>query len=560
MASSMPPARGSREKRAIRLPRIDPAQASQLVGLALAMIVVVLINVIATRHFKRWDWTSNKRYSLTPATIQTLHDLPEPVQIWVLLGPADPLEQSVKQLLVAYQAETTKLDIHYVDPDKDVIALEDVKKRFKIETGRTEQGHVVADAIVVVARGERHWFLSTSDMVEVSQDDTQVKPKEERALTGAIRSVLGSEKAKLCFTTGHGEMNPEDPGREGAGMLKDVLVKDNYEVAVVEPGALNVSEPFADCGVVVIAGMRGAFTKEETERLRTYLLGGGNLLLGASPIAGASETGIVPANLDRALSPFGIALDDDVVVEEDAEASFPGSGGMRFVAQPRPHAVTTALVKGDGQRDAPRIVLQFARSLRRAAESGAGGLAAANPADLLFTSSSAFGLMNVTGASEWKDQPQKRPGDLAGPLVVGMASERPKVNPSAAHGPRVVVIGSASALTSPMFREPMPMRGAALLVESAISWLASKPQILDVPDKPAVAAGIRITDDDRAAVRRYVLFLMPGTVAVLGIFIGLWRRRTEGRTEDEPEPDPSAKLSDAKAKAKAKKKPSKKSA
>lgn len=514
------------------LPRIDPAQASQLVGVALAMIVVVMMNVIAARRFTRWDWTSNKRYSLTPATVQTLRDLPEPIQIWVLLGPADPLEQSVKQLLVSYQAETTKLDIHYVDPDKDVVALEDVKKRFKIETGRTEQGHVVADAIVVVARGDRHWFLSTSDMVEISQnDDTQVKPKEERALTGAIRSVLGSEKAKLCFTTGHGEMSPDDVGTEGAGMLKDVLVKDNYDVAVVEPGALNAPEPFAQCGVVVVAGMRGAFTKDETERLRTYLLGGGNLLLAVSPITGRTETGMVPANLDRALAPFGIALDDDLVIEEDPELSFPGTGGIRFVAQPRPHALTAALVKGDDKRDVPRIVVHFARSMRRAAEPGA-----ANPSDLLFTSQKAFGLMNVAGASEWKDQPEKKPGDLGGPLVVAMASERPKTTPSAPHGPRVVVVGSASVLTSPTFREPLPLRGAALFVESAISWLASKPQVLDVPDRTAVPAGIRITDDDRAAVRRYVLFLLPGTVAILGIVIGLWRRRTEGGPSPEEEP------------------------
>ncbi len=136
--------------------------------------------------------------------------------------------------------------------------------------------------------------------------------------------------------------------------------------------------------------------------------------------------------------------------------------------------------------------------------------------------------MNIAGAAEWKDAPQKKTGDLGGPLVVAMASERPKTSPSAAHGPRVVVIGSASPLTSPTFREPLPLRGAALFVESAISWLASKPQVLDVPEKSAVAAGIRITDDDRAAVRRYVLFLMPGTVAALGVVIALWRRRTEG--------------------------------
>ena len=53
----------------------------------------------------------------------TCTSLSDPVEVWVLLGSADPIEQSVKQLLVAYQAETTKLDIHYVDPDRDVLAL-----------------------------------------------------------------------------------------------------------------------------------------------------------------------------------------------------------------------------------------------------------------------------------------------------------------------------------------------------------------------------------------------------------------------------------------------------
>ena len=511
------------------LPKIDPARLSQLVGVAAAVVVAVLLNVVSGRHFTRWDWTANQRYSLSPATIETLHSLSEPVEVWVLLGSADPIEQSVKQLLVAYQAETTKLDIHYVDPDRDVVALEDVKKRFKIETGRTEEGHVVADAIVVVAKGQRHWFLSTSDMVEVQTgDDTRVKPREERAMTGAIRSVLGSEKSKLCFSTGHGEMNPEDPGQEGAGLLKDVLVKDNYEIKVVDPGAPNTALPFESCGVVVIAGLRGAFTKEETERVRTYLLSGGNLLLAASPITGNTESGLVGSNLDRALTPFGIALDDDLVVEEDQDAVFPGTGGIRFVAQARPHALTAGLVK-DEKAEKPRIVMHFVRSMKRASEPGS-----ANPSDLLFTSNKAFGLTNIAGASEWKDAPQKKAGDLAGPLVIAMASERGKITPSAAHGPRVVVIGSANVLTSPTFREPLPLRGGALFVESAISWLASKPQVLDVPERATVSAGIRITEDDRAAVRRYVLFLMPGTVAMLGVFIAVWRRRTEGAAPEKP--------------------------
>ena len=115
-----------------------------------------------------------------------------------------------------------------------------------------------------------------------------------------------------------------------------------------------------------------------------------------------------------------------------------------------------------------------------------------------------------------------------------MAAERPRAGTP--HGPRAVVFGTASVLASPAFHEPMPVRGAALLAESAVSWLASKPEVLDVPDRSSVPAGIRITDDDRAAVRRYVLFLMPGTAALLGIVIALWRRRSEGALpEDEPE-------------------------
>jgi hypothetical protein len=518
-------------------PNLDPAQVSQLVSVAIAMIVVVLVNVVTVRRYTRWDWTSNRRYSLSPATVDTLRQLPETIQIWVMLGGADPLEQSVKQLLVAYGAETTKLDVHYVDPDRDTAALEDLKKRFKIETGRTEQGHVVTDAIVVVARGDKHWFLTTADMVEIAGgDDTRVKPKEERALTGAIRNVLGTEKSKLCFTTGHGEMSPTDASDRGAGYLKDVLEKDNYESVVVDSSGPQAQDAFKPCSVVIIAGLRGAFTVEETERLRTYLLeGGGNLLLAASPISGDTPSGFIPAGLDRALAPFGIALDDDLVVEEDQELAFPNTAGSRFVATPRTHAITQAIVKTDSHAQAntapPRVVLQFARSLRKVAEPNS---TAAQ--ELLVTSDKSYGLVSMAGAADWKDGPKKRPGDLGGPLFVGLASERPKSSPSAPHGPRVVVLGTASVLTSATYREPLPLRGAALLVEGAISWLASKPQVLDVPDRAAVPAGLRITADDRSEVLRYVLVFMPAMTGLLGVGIGLWRRSSEGKAPKEPSP------------------------
>ncbi len=520
----------------IRWPAIDPSHVSKLVGVVAAMAVVVLLNVVSARRFTRWDWTADKRYTLSTATTQTLHDLPDTVQVWVLLGGADPLEQSVKQLLVAYQAETTKLDIHYIDPDRDTVALEDVRKRFKIETGRTEDGHVVADAVVVVAHGDRHWFVTASEMVEVAAaDDTKVKPREERALTGAIRNVLAGAKTKVCFVTGHGEMSPADPGERGASVIKDVLDKDNYVVATVSLGAPSVAKPLEGCAVAIIAGLLEPFEKTEAERLRTWLLEDGNLFLAASPILGGADPArppgvaapLLPAGLERVLGPFGIALDDDVVTEQEQDLSMPGSGGFRFVAQPRQHPVTTALVKSEQSRDdVPRVVVYLARSMRRAVAPGA-----VNAQELLSTSASAFGLRSIEGAADWKDAPQKHPGDLAGPLSIAMAAERPKASPSSPHGPRVVVVGSSSILSNEAFRDLPAYRGGPLLAESAISWLAAKPQVLDVPEKAAASAGMRIDEASRSSIRRYVVFFMPATVALLGVAIALFRRAGEGRAK-----------------------------
>ena len=162
---------------------LDGTQAWSLGGLVAAMAVALFVNVLGARHYKRADWTKNQLYTLTQATQDTLHALPDHVELWVLLGGGDPMEQNIKHLLESYQGETSKLDIHYIDPDKDALALEDVRKRFKIQTGRTEDGRVVADAIMVVVHGDRHWFLTPSDMVEVaSAEDVKVKPREEQAI------------------------------------------------------------------------------------------------------------------------------------------------------------------------------------------------------------------------------------------------------------------------------------------------------------------------------------------------------------------------------------------
>jgi len=507
------------------LPRwLTPAQLIPLAGLAAAMFVAVVVNVLASRHFKRWDWTRGRLYSLSPATEETLRDLPDTVEVWVLMGGSDPLSLSVKQLLVAYGAETNKLDVHYVDPDRDAIQLLDVRRRFKIEAARAEDGRVVTDASIVVAHGDRHWFIGPQDLVEISEsDDRRAKPREEQALTFAIRNVMSGAKARLCFTVGHDEMSTKDPGPQGVGLLKDLLEKDNYEVREVDPKDPETKEPFKDCAVVIVAGPHGAFAPEEEARLRTYVMTGGSLFAAISPIGAVSDTGLVPAGLDGVLAPFGIALDEDVIIERDSTRIIPEQLGA-FTVTAVAHAVTTSLVKSE-RHEPPRVLLLRPRSMRATHHQGD-----PSPSDLLTTSNQAFGVTSVRGAADWPfEGPEKTPRDLPGPLVVAMASERPKLSAKAPHGPRAVVLGTASVLQPLNWAEPQTERGAAFLTESAISWLAARPIVLDIPDKPSSISAIRISDDARSGIWRYVLLYVPGAAMLLGLAVTLRRKSTEGR-------------------------------
>lgn len=526
MKSGAKNAKAKAKKGLAKLPAaVEPGRLLQFGGVVAAVVFAIVINVLSARHFRRWDVTSGKLYTLTPATLDTLHALEEPVEIWVLLGGGDPLEQSIKQLLLSYRAETDRLDIRYVDPDRDFVALQDVHKRFNVGTDRTEQGRVVTDAILVVAHGDRHWFLLPSDMFEVAGTDTRATPREEQAITGAIRSVLGGEKPRVCFTSGHGELSLHEVGEDGLATFRDVLEKNNYEPVSIDTTEPNAHEPFKGCAMAVIASPRGPFAPEEEARLKTYLLSGGNLLLAVGPVNGTSDSGFAPPGLGEALAPFGIALDEDLVFEMDPRLALPGTKNARFIVAPQEHPVTAGLVPGEEATRVPaRVVVHLARSLHRTSPDGA-----AVPADLLVTSDTAFGVRSIAGAADWEDVPEKKRDDFAGPLVVGMASERPKIGPNAPHGPRVVVIGAGGVMLEQNWRQAGAMRGAAVLVENAIAWLAEKPRILDVPPKADVAAGIRLTEDQRAEVRNYVLVVLPLAALLLGGAVAFSRRATERR-------------------------------
>jgi hypothetical protein len=146
----------------------------------------------------------------------------------------------------------------------------------------------------------------------------------------------------------------------------------------------------------------------------------------------------------------------------------------------------------------------------------------------LVTSSGAFAKRSIAGASAWNEAPPRDPSDPHGSFVLAMASERQAI-PGATHGPRVVVVGSRFALVEDNWQQPRPLHGTAFFVDSALSWLAARPSVVDVPDRAEVAAGIRVSEEGRTEVRRYVLVFMPLAALLLGVAVWAWRRSSENK-------------------------------
>jgi hypothetical protein len=493
-------------------------KALSAAGVLAAALIAVSANILVARFYERWDWTSAGLYTLSPATVETLKELSEPIDVAVFLSSSDPLSISVRHMLTAYGAETTLLRPRYVDPDRAPAEFLALQQKYGILAGKSEDGRIVTDASIVIARGERYWFVTQDDIVSYDSDEGRARPKLEQALTEGIRNVLSRERATICFSTGHQEMSIEDGGPSGLGELRFRLEKNNYDIESVDLAAPKLP-PLEACIVVMIVGPELALAAQAAHHVADYLKRGGAVLVLANPILD-EDNRIQPTGLEPLAAAAQIAFGNDFIVEREEKSRFPGGLGETFFATPKAHAVTAGLLK-DGDQVRFRVVLSAAQSLR-----ATGG----TPEVLLSTSADAFALEDIRPFAEQGKPVEKGAGDASGPFAVALANELAKpAGSDAARGPRIVVAGSANLAWSRNWRDPA-LLGNRRFVESAISWLAARPALVSIPEKPGHDVGLGLTEESLGEVFRYVLLYMPAAAIVLGSFVMFRRRQSERRS------------------------------
>lgn len=494
-------------------PHARSAKALAALGVLAAVVLAVNANVLSARFYRRWDVTSAGLYTLSPATRGILDGLHDDVSLTILLARTDPLLAPLRQLLASYGAATAHLQVNYLDPEQNPAEFAAVQQEYGVTAGKAEDGRIVTDAVILAKHGDRTWFV-TSDELGESDDDGRAKPRLEQAVTEAIAGVLAGEKAKLCFATGRSEASIDDVGPDGLAELRRRVEKNNFDAEPIDLTREDAGKLLASCRLLAIIAPEQPYSPAETQRVKAYVEHGGNVFAAVGPMFG-DGTRVAPSGLEPLYELGGVRLEQNVVLETEPSRRLPRGAGEVFFATPVEHPATRGLVLEGGKAELAPLVNE-SRSLTPLS----GG-----PARVLVKSSpGALAIEDVKAVLDGKQAPPDAPH--AERVVVTAAELAKPKGSSEPHGPRLVLAGFGGIAGARSFQDPA-LVGDRLLVENAIAWAAARPPIVSVPEKPARALGLALTEQSLGEVLRYVLIYMPGAAAVIGAFVLLRRRAHE---------------------------------
>ena len=224
-----------------------------LLTAVLGLVVVVLVNYISSRHYKRWDWTSHGLFTLSERSQQALRELDQDVDIYVFLGRDEQDFADVETLLEEYKAVTDRIQVEWVDPDRDRARYQALADKFGIDSWLA--GDVTLSQVpVVVTSGERKWKVERHQLIVEDfetfedADGHKLDLQSERALTGAILEVTTGEPNKVCVATGHGEW---EVGAYGERSFDPVARELEWEKIEVEPFEIRADEVPEACDALL---------------------------------------------------------------------------------------------------------------------------------------------------------------------------------------------------------------------------------------------------------------------------------------------------------------------
>lgn len=329
---------------------------SQLVSFFITLVLIAVINVIGSYVFTRFDLTSEKRYTLSETTKETLRNLDDYVYFKVYLEGDFPagfkkLRRETKEMLDEFRAYTKFIDYEFINPSESNDRAE-IAESYKL---LYQAGLNPTDLTVQNADGSTRqmiiWpgaLVSYHNETELPIDllESQLGQSSEEALNAsmqnleyrlldAIMKVTRKKKPSIAFIEGHGELTELE--------VYDITqtFEQNYHVtrgeiagkvdALIERSENSKGEVSANIkyDAIIIAKPTKPFDEKDKFLIDQYIMHGGKVLWLVEPVFATMDSltsqestiGIEQdLNLEDMLFKYGVRLNHNLLLDLNCAA------------------------------------------------------------------------------------------------------------------------------------------------------------------------------------------------------------------------------------------------
>lgn len=324
---------------------------NQLIGFAITMVLIIVVNIIGNYVFKRFDLTSEKRYTLSETTINTLKGLDDYVHFKVYLEGEFPagfkkLRRETKEMLDEFRAYSKYISYEFINPSESS-SISERNETYKIlyqsglnptelsvdsKEGKTQMviwpGALVSyrnDTELPIELLEDQKMRSAEETLNVSMQNLEYK-----LIDGVIR-VTQAEKRTVAFIEGHGELTQRE--------VQDITqtLQKNYDVHRLEiDGKVNAllrrsevvndepSKIYTNYDAIIIAKPTLPFSEKDKFLIDQYIMHGGKVLWLIDPIVASMDSlqysestmGVeLDLNLDDMLFKYGLKINKNLLLD-----------------------------------------------------------------------------------------------------------------------------------------------------------------------------------------------------------------------------------------------------
>ncbi len=262
--------------------------------LLLTIVIVIIINLLGSQFFLRFDLTQDNRYTLSETSLNIVKNVDEALYVDVYLegdfpGEFKKLQTETQQLLQEFKARNSNIIFQFIDPLAD-------KEKSQAKSRELFNKGLTPIAITVDDKGKQSqsmvfpWAIARykdrevkvqllKNMLGASTADKVVSSVQhlEYAFANVINTISVKKQKTIAVILGNGQLQQQ----EIADFLK--TVKENYFIAPftldsVSKNAVKTAKDLKEYDLAIIAKPREKFTDEEKQVLDQFIVNGGKTL------------------------------------------------------------------------------------------------------------------------------------------------------------------------------------------------------------------------------------------------------------------------------------------